>query len=368
VAFDFKAMFDFLLATGDEWARLRSSASDSSGPSFASLSAAPVLWKASRSLEGARVIRVAAGSAPSPCGDAAPVVAASLGEGVWLSYDGGSTWRNGSPRVPSSRVWSTALSASGWVFAGGEAASLCVSRDAGRNWEIIENLWLVPSSTGWARSAASLRVLDIAVNPHHEDWLLIALEGVGVLFSSDGGFSWDDARPNAPQDTRRVWWHPHAPASALAVSATDAAHSDDGGWSWSALPLPPGKLAAVTADVSGPAVAAPQWLVATAESENAPASTCTQAMKCQLWRGGAAGWELLAPLPAPKSSQDGAEAPQIASVASCPGAIAVGWINGAIHLSLDGGRSWRTVAVLEYPPCALLDLLVVGAVETGKSV
>ncbi len=289
-------------------------------------------WRGVEMLDGGRIHRVGVRS-----GARATIFAASWGEGLWFSRDGGRRWSNAGVDIQGSRVHCAAATSSGEFFVGSDHAILKRSGGDLRRWELLDNLWLVPSSSSWS-SQNSTAVRDIAVNPRHEEWLLTALDGVGVLFSSDGGFSWDDARPNTDPQTLRLLWHPDEPTHALALAPNSLRQSDDGGWSWSSTDFPLTELKAVAALPEG------QWLVAGQSGE-----------RSELWRGEGTEWLLAGRFPsrAPKQAQDSArasgqgafvESVLVVSEEESAGAGAAwlaGWSDGALEVSLDSGRSWR---------------------------
>lgn len=312
-------MPDFLVATGD---------------SLVCLSASGDLWRGTRYLEGAAIHHLAVVAAEQNDGW---IYAASWGEGLWRSSSGDAAlkWSNLASFLESSRVLRLASGEEGAIYAGGEMAWLKRSRDGGLNWEALDNIWLVPSSGHWQAP----HVACIAPNPQHEDWLLVALQGVGILFSSDGGFSWDDVRPDSAPDTHQILWHRHNAATALALSPRSIALSHDGGWTWqSSTATSRDELSAVewcdaACDENG------AWLLA----GNAPSGGVLWRAKNE-WRR-LSGWK------------------RRACRLNCVGCwndwLALGWEDGAIDVSQDGGRSWRELLVAEAAPQSVRDLVMV---------
>ena len=309
-------------------------------------------------LDGARIHRL--GVQP---GAPQTVLAASWGEGLWFSRDGGRRWSNAGVDIQGSRVHCVAASSTGEGFVGSDHAIIKRAKADIRRWELLYNLWLVPSSSTWGRGGAQVR--DVAVNPRHEEWLLAALEGVGVLFSSDGGFSWDDARPNTDPATRRLLWHPDAPTQALALAPGSLRHSEDGGWSWHDSEFPLSTIAAAAPLAGG------RWLVAGRGAKSS-------GHKYELWHGEGNDW-LLASRFEPRAEQpEGVPAsqiePHIESIlpvrdeqsAGAGTAWLAGWSDGAIEVSLDDGRSWRPLMIEGARPERACDMALCVADEAAE--
>lgn len=225
------------VATGDSFARLTSRsdfptnacAADES-TLYAETFLQSTLWDVHTALAGSGVACLAVDPH-----DSRVVYCGSRGEGIWKSSDGGSRWENVTPDMGEAAIFSLSISpADGALYAGCEPSMLWVSHDGGRNWDELENLRAIPSASTWSfppRPYTS-HVRAIAPNPHHADWILVGIEAGGVMFSSDGGWSWDDHRPGAFRDTHALAWHPEVPARAYQAAGGGCALSLDGGWSW----------------------------------------------------------------------------------------------------------------------------------------
>ena len=279
------------------------------------------IWNATRHLEGARVHRLASQRHENTN----MIYAASLGEGVWCSRDNGVRWSNGATRLPGSRVWSVATGEDGALYVGGEAATLQRSPNNGLSWETLGNLWLVPSSSSWQTPLISC----LAPNPQHTDWMLCAIENHGVLFSNDGGFSWDDVRPGAPADVHSLVWHMLDPAIVLAVSPRALALSQDGGWSWRDMSWE---------DSSGHSQSDVMWQSATCDAEghwwiigqeNSGASV--------VWRADAERARRISDHPQRDAT--------LRAVACAGEMCALGWNDGAVWISRNAGNHWQQIVI-----------------------
>ncbi len=307
------------IATGDDVVVLRESGG---------------LWNGTRHLEGARVHRLASYHHEGNN----ILYAASLGEGVWCSRDDGVRWSNGATRLPGSRVWSVATGEDGALYAGGEAGMLQRSQNDGLIWETLGNLWLVTSSASWQTPLITV----VAPNPQHADWMLCAVENHGVLFSNDGGFSWDDVRPGAPKDVHSLVWHRHDPAIVLAVAPRALALSQDGGWSWREMSWED-KSGQSQSDVVWQSANCDDegqwWLIGHGiDSENSASSVPQQTRgKSVVWRADAERARRISDHPQRES--------ELRAVACAGEMCALGWQDGAISISRDGGNNWQQIVI-----------------------
>jgi hypothetical protein len=77
------------------------------------------------------------------------VYCGTLGEGAFVSDDGGSTWRP-LEGLRAGNVTSFAVSNSGVVYAGSEPSAIFRSEDAGDTWRELPSLSTLPSSKEWS--------------------------------------------------------------------------------------------------------------------------------------------------------------------------------------------------------------------------
>ena len=123
------------------------------------------------------------------------VLAATRGDGVWLSEDCGETWAKPcyGKRGPG-KVQSLTLDArqGGRLYAGGEPIDLFVSEDLGRSWERLDSVWDVPGigAIDYPVKTVEPHVRHIAVDPQDPNTLYIALQVGYMLKSTDGGATW----------------------------------------------------------------------------------------------------------------------------------------------------------------------------------
>ncbi len=266
--------------------------------------------------------------------DSQTVYCGSSSEGIWKTTDGGGRWANVTPEMGEAGIYSLAVSpANGALYAGCEPSMLWVSHDGGRNWEELENLRLVPSAPTWSFPPRpwTSHVRSIAPNPHHADWLLVGIEQGGVMFSTDGGWSWDDHREAAHRDVHNLAWHPTTPARAYQTAGGGCAWSHDGGWSWETADkgLDLKYCWGLAIDPQDPNC----WFASAAPDAAQAHSMLTQAAIYR--RRNAGKWEKLGGgLPDPLTSMPYA-------LAMDQSTLWAGMRNGEIWYSVDRGDNWQ---------------------------
>ena len=155
------------------------------------------------------------------------------GSGLWGSDDAGATWND--LRLPAPDVFSVAVSAvDGALYAGCEPSMLFRSDDGGANWRELAALRAIPSAPTWSFPPRpwTSHVRWIAPSPHDAGLLLAGIELGGLMWSGDGGETWEDHRPGAKRDVHCLAWHPSAAGRAYETGGDGTAWSRDGGRSW----------------------------------------------------------------------------------------------------------------------------------------
>ena len=155
------------------------------------------------------------------------------GKGVWKSSDNGQTWQD--IELPQEDVFSIAVGPiDGAVYAGCEPSMLFRSEDGGQSWQELSALRSIPSAPTWSFPPRpwTSHVRWIAPNPHDAALLIVGIELGGLMYSSDGGQTWSDHRPNAQRDVHALAWHPTAQGRAYEAGGGGTAWSKDGGQTW----------------------------------------------------------------------------------------------------------------------------------------
>ncbi len=264
--------------------------------------------------------------------------AGSRGKGVWKSSDGGVTWLD--THLPQSDVFSLAVSpADASVYAGCEPSMLFRSTDGGQTWNELSALRSIPSAPTWSFPPRpwTSHVRWIAPNPHDAGLLLVGIELGGLMYSSDGGQTWLDHRPDAQRDVHALAWHPKVPGRAYEAGGGGAAWSKDGGQTWQ--PADAGRdrhyTWALAVDYDDPDC----WYISAnpgpREAHNLHGNAQAYIYR---WRGNGPWRALSGGLPQPLSSMPYA-------LANLPGQLYAGLANGRIYGSHDGGDTWQPLTL-----------------------
>lgn len=165
------------------------------------------------------------------------VYAASLGNGLWVSEDGGATFAR-TPGLDADLVWSVTVSASdrngsfGAVYAGTQMSALYRSTDGGRSFEEITSIQEIPSKPNWCFPPApdTHHLHQIALHPTDPDSIIFGIELGGVYRSRDRGLTWTEV--NADPDPHVLRTHPKVPERVYQGGGGSYRVSNDGGSTW----------------------------------------------------------------------------------------------------------------------------------------
>jgi hypothetical protein len=165
------------------------------------------------------------------------VYAATLGEGLWRSDDGGRSFERLSA-LDRELVWSVAVSASdvsdgvGAVYAGTQLTALFRSTDGGDTWEELTSVQEIPSLPEWSFPPApdTHHLHQITLDHQDPDVIVFGVELGGVYRSSDRGETW--SRTSADPDPHTLRTHPTARGRMYEGGGTAFHESADGGASW----------------------------------------------------------------------------------------------------------------------------------------
>jgi photosystem II stability/assembly factor-like uncharacterized protein len=124
------------------------------------------------------------------------VLAATRGDGVWLSTDYGQSWKKPSyGRRGPGKVRCLAVDPSNpnRIYAGGEPIDLWYSDDLGETWDRFDSLWSLPSiaSVKYPVPAVEPHVRDITIDPADPNTIYAALQVGYMVRSRDRGASWE---------------------------------------------------------------------------------------------------------------------------------------------------------------------------------
>ncbi|HTE83444.1 MAG TPA: hypothetical protein VK821_01810 [Dehalococcoidia bacterium] len=128
-------------------------------------------------------------------GEPGSVLAATRGDGVWLSRDYGKSWKKPSygKRGPGKvRCLAVDPSNPSRIYAGGEPIDIYVSDDLGSSWDRFDSIWSLPSIASIEYPVATVEphVRDITIDPSDPSTIYAALQVGYMVKSTDGGQSW----------------------------------------------------------------------------------------------------------------------------------------------------------------------------------
>jgi photosystem II stability/assembly factor-like uncharacterized protein len=149
-------------------------------------------------------------------------VLAGTVNGIFLTQDGGASWRRtGGEGIQVRRIVQSPHQANEWL-AGTEGAGLLRSVDSGLTWESAGDV------------AVDRNLYDIAYDPTTTDRIALAGWSLGVTVSQDNGKTWERRGVGLPrQDTWSVAFDPDHPGRLYANVHEEALFvSEDAGKSW----------------------------------------------------------------------------------------------------------------------------------------
>lgn len=128
------------------------------------------------------------------------------------------------------------------IWIGTEPAMIYQSIDDGNSFTAKEGIEQVPSRKRWMffhPPFYSGHIHGIAFHPHKVEQVLAGVEQGALLYSLDGGESWQDAL--AGYDLHRIAYNPNNAEHVLAGAGEGLFESRDGGITWNMLPDMKGK-------------------------------------------------------------------------------------------------------------------------------
>jgi len=283
-------------------------------------------------------------------------------KGLFVSEDGGATWSPVPAQPPSTHVYSIAVSplerrdGLGALYVGTEPSSIYKSEDGGRTWSDLESLRKIPSAPTWSFPPRpwTSHVRQIAPSPHDPNLLVVGIELGGVMRSDDGGKTWQDHPEGAYKDCHALAVHPERPGLFYEAGAGGFAASLDGGLTWK--PMDQGidrrYCYSMAVDFADPELV---WVGASVDARHAH-YTPNDAQAAVYRRQPDGTWqavtgELSPPLPQFPYS--------IATHPDRPGTVYVGFGDGSLAISTDGGTTWTKPDITGDRPREFMAMVVV---------
>jgi len=167
------------------------------------------------------------------------------------SDDGGATWEPVGAGLPASKIWAIVPdphASAGALFAGVDGGYMFRSEDGGATWIEIAGLRDMPTSGDWWGPFGPAIFHSILPSAQQPGRIYLGLSVVGVLASDDGGATWRDATAEIPRmphleredgahlaDVHKLALHPLDHNRLYATTHYGTFRSDDGALSWQSI-------------------------------------------------------------------------------------------------------------------------------------
>lgn len=194
------------------------------------------------------------------------LVLAAARSGVFISYDGGMTWEGLCYPPVVSMEWNTAKfdpRDKNTIIAGSNWGNvLAKSQNSGQTWTIVERT-VETSNVGWREIAFSPSDPDIVYGGtagyYSAGSFSNAYPGQGIFVSTNGGDTWKQANDALSQDAHvtALAVHPNHPQTVFAATANHGLlYTQDGGQSWQVIGggLPSTNAASVAISLTDPQI------------------------------------------------------------------------------------------------------------------
>ncbi len=142
---------------------------------------------------------------------------AGTGAGLFLSDDGGDTWRG--VGFVDHEVWQVRAAGDGTLYAGTQPAGLFRSDDHGDTWTEIEAFANAPEAATWCvplDPPLPGRARALVVDAEDPSKLWVGVEVGGIMSTADGGETWRLDRPGDNPDLHVMCAHPEQPSTLFA--------------------------------------------------------------------------------------------------------------------------------------------------------
>jgi hypothetical protein len=254
------------------------------------------------------------------------------------------------------------------LYCGVEPASLFVSRDAGRNWSLVEGLYNHPHREKWVPGGGGMCLHTIVPDATDSQKMFIAISTGGAYRTRDGGSSWEacnagvraiylpDKYPEFGQCVHKIAQHPARPERLYLQNHWGLYRSDDGGDSWQDI------ANGVPSDFGFPVVVNPNdpetAYVIPVESDE---YRCTPEGKLRVYRtrNGGQSWQPLTKGLPQKNALETILRDAMTTDTLKPAGIYFGTRSGKIYGSSNDGDSWQLI--LEgLPPVVCVKAAMVG--------
>ena len=268
--------------------------------------------------------------------------AGTFDDGAFRTADGGRTWEKVGAGIPHGRVLSVTVSphvenGKSVVFVGTEPSSVYRSTDDGASWQDLSALREVPSYDTWffPPRPETHHVRWMAPHADDRDAMHVGIELGGVLYTRDGGKTFEDRHPDAVIDPHVLHAHSRVAERIYAIGGDGVSYSVDAGESWTR------DTEGMDRDYTWGLAVDPEdpdlWYVSAAPSPF-QAHGDGDAQGRLFRKRGDESWTALAPT----GSKEPLRVMPYALASPEPGVLVVGMRKGQILMSDDAGDTWRT--------------------------
>lgn len=264
----------------------------------------------------------------------------TFGQGLYKSEDGGTSWRMVGEGIIHAEIMAVAVAHDGTVYAGTEPSAVFRSGDGGESWQSLPGLTDLPSASQWSfpPKPYTHHVRWIEADPNDTYRLYVCIEAGALVYSPDGGESWEDRHPDGPRDTHTLATHPRAPGRLYSAAGDGYFESPDAGESWRSPVegLSHRYLWGLAVDPYDP-----ETRVVSASRGPMQAHSPRGAESVIYRRGAGASWQMCrAGLPGPEGT--------LSPVLAAAGRAAEFWAltNRGLYRSRDAGESWDDLGIV----------------------
>src|SRR5579884_3983632 len=164
--------------------------------------------------------------------------AATSRKGVFVSEDGGATWREANDGLDRLEVWWLEQHPkTGELWAGVSPSAIYKSGDRAGSWTECKQLQNLPTIPEWTfpQPPHISHVKHISLHPDDPACMLGAVEEGWIIRTTDGGASWENLRNGCEFDAHSVYFMPDNPRVVVTTSGMGFYRSEDGGDSFERL-------------------------------------------------------------------------------------------------------------------------------------
>jgi photosystem II stability/assembly factor-like uncharacterized protein len=158
--------------------------------------------------------------------------AGTFKRGVFVSEDGGATWREANSGLDRLEVWWLEQHPkTGELWAGTSPSAMYKSADRGQTWTECKALQSLPTIPEWSfpqpPHISHVKHLSLQLDdPNH---VLGAVEEGWIIRTTDGGATWENLRNGCEFDAHTVYFMPDNPRVVVTTSGQGFYRSEDGG-------------------------------------------------------------------------------------------------------------------------------------------